>query len=236
METTLPALPVLRRAITLPLDTVEWRDSGNGNDYTLRGHAAVFGRLSEDLGGFREMLEPGAFRGALRGGPDVRLLFNHDPNFVMARTASQTLELREDATGLHVWARVAPTQWVTDLRTSMQRGDVDQMSFAFTIREGGDDWAIAEDGTVVRTIRTDGVEQLFDASVVTYPAYPQTDAAMRTVLDDAVKRGRLVLPGAAETDDAALQAAADAEARTRHLSAVRAKGKFALDTILKEKQ
>ena len=113
----------------------------------------------------------------------------------------------------------------------MQRGDIDQMSFAFTIREGGDDWAIAEDGAVVRTIRADGVEELFDASVVTYPAYPQTDAAMRSVLDDAVKRGRLVLPGATESDDAALQAAADAEARRRHLIALRAKGTAALSTI-----
>lgn len=235
METdTLPALPVLRRAVTLPLDEVEWRDSGNGSDYTMRGHAAVFGRLSEDLGGFRELIEAGAFRGALRGTPDVRLLFNHDPNYVMARTASGSLELREDQTGLHVWARVAPMQWVTDLRTSMQRGDVDQMSFAFTIRDGGDEWAIAEDGTVVRTIRADGVEELFDVSVVTFPAYPQTDAAMRSVLDDAVKRGRLALPGAAENDDAALQAAADAEARRRRILALRAQGTVALNSITKE--
>lgn len=235
METdTLPALPVLRRAVTLPLDEVEWRDSNNGTDYTMRGHAAVFGRLSEDLGGFRELIEQGAFRDALRGTPDVRLLFNHDPNFVMARTRSGSLELREDQTGLHVWARVAPMQWVTDLRTSMQRGDIDQMSFAFTIRDGGDDWAIAEDGTVVRTIRADGVDELFDVSVVTFPAYPQTDAAMRSVLDDAVKRGRLALPGAAENDDAALQAAADAEARRRRILALRAEGAVALNSITKE--
>lgn len=187
-----PASPVLRHAFSL--DNIEWRQAENGRseDYTLRGHAAVFNHLSDDLGGFRELLQPGAFRAALRKQPDVRLLFNHDPNFVMARTASGTLELREDSTGLHVWARIAPLKWVDDLRTSMQRGDIDQMSFAFTLRdeEGSDEWAVAEDGTVIRTIRSDGVADLFDVSVVTYPAYPQTDAAMRE-LRSAVDRGRL---------------------------------------------
>lgn len=189
--------PVLRHALTFTLDEIEWRKAENGrsDDYTLRGHAAVFNALSEDLGGFREMLEPGAFRAALRGSPDVRLLFNHNPDRVLARSTaaangSPSLELREDKTGLHVWARVAPRMWVDDLRVEMQAGLVDQMSFAFTLREGGDDWAVTDDGTVVRTIRADGVEQLFDVSVVTYPAYPQTDAAMRE-LRNAVEGGRL---------------------------------------------
>jgi HK97 family phage prohead protease len=186
----LPPVPVLRH--TFALDHVEWRQAENGRseDFTLRGHAAVFNKLSEDLGGFREILEPGAFRAALRKNPDVRLLFNHDPNYVMARTASGTLELREDQAGLHVWARVAPLAWVADLRASMQRGDIDQMSFAFTLRDEGDDWAVTEDGTVVRTIRGDGVDLLADVSVVTYPAYPQTDAGMRE-LRTAVEHGRL---------------------------------------------
>jgi len=185
--------PVICRALTVPLADVEWRDSGNGTDFTLRGHAAVFNSLSEDLGGFKELIQPGAFRAALRSNPDVRLLFNHDPNYVMARTASGTLELREDIQGLHVWARVPPLAWISDLRASMQRGDIDQMSFAFTIGDEGDDWAVADDGTVVRTIRADGVNGLFDVSVVTYPAYRATDANMRSVLEDAVKRG--LVPG-----------------------------------------
>jgi HK97 family phage prohead protease len=162
----------------LTLEDVEWRDAGD-SDYTLRGHAAVFNRLSEDLGGFREIIEPGFFRAALRRSPDVRALLNHDSNFVLARTASGTLELSEDTTGLRIAARVAHTSYATDLRLAMQRGDVDQMSFAFSLREGGDDWAVAEDGTVVRTLRADGADQLYDVSVATYPAYEQTDAAMR---------------------------------------------------------
>lgn len=187
--------PTTVRHHYVPLDSVEWRNSGDPerpNETTLRGHAAVFNSLSEDLGGFREMLAPGAFRAALRRQPDVRLLVNHDPNYVMARTASGTLELREDNTGLHVFARVDRNiSWVEDLRASMQRGDVDQMSFAFTIRDGGDDWAVTEDGNTIRTILPDGIDGLFDVSVVSFPAYDRTAVSMRGVLEQAVAAGRL---------------------------------------------
>lgn len=191
--TTTP--PPVRRTFTVPMDVAEWRDSGDPErrgETTLRGHAAVFNRPSEDLGGFREMLAPGAFRAVLRTQPDVRLLLNHDPNYVLARTASGTLELREDTTGLHVFARVdTGISWVADLRTSMRRGDIDQMSFAFTVAEGGDTWAVTEDGQVMRTVNQDGVDGLYDATVATYPAYPQTDAGMRSLLEHAVEQGQL---------------------------------------------
>jgi HK97 family phage prohead protease len=186
---------VVRRSLVVPFDSIEWRDSGNPDtptDTTIRGHAAVYNSLSGDLGGFRELIEPGAFRAALRAQPDVRLLLNHDSNFVMARTASGTLELREDTTGLHVFARVdRRISWVEDLRTSMQRGDIDQMSFAFTLKDNGDDWAVAENGDVVRTIRADGVDSLFDVSVVTYPAYEATAVNIRSDIDRAIRSGRL---------------------------------------------
>jgi HK97 family phage prohead protease len=125
----------------------------------------------------------------------VRLLFNHDANKVLARTTASvdgkpSLELREDKTGLHVWAVIQPRTWVNDLAVEMDAGLIDQMSFAFTISEGGDDWAVAEDGTVVRTVRADGVDGLYDVSVVTYPAYPQTAVGVRD-LRNAVAAGRL---------------------------------------------
>jgi uncharacterized protein len=167
----------------LTLDELEWRD-GQADEWTLEGHAAVFNQLSGDLGGFREIIEPGFFRTALRKAPDVRALINHDPNLVLARTAAGTLELREDGTGLRVRARVAKTSYANDLRLGMQRGDVDQMSFAFSLAEDGDDWAIGEDGTIVRTLRADGADQLYDVSLATYPAYAGTDAAIRQLEGD----------------------------------------------------
>ena len=202
----------LRHALTFALDDVEVRKAQNGRseNYTVRGHAAVFNSLSDDLGGFKEMLEPKAFRDALRGNPDVRLLQNHDSNRVLARTVTQidgkpSLELREDKDGLHVWAVVKPRGWKADFLEDVHDGLYDQMSFAFDIREGGDDWAVADDGTVVRTIRADGVAGLYDVSIVTYPAYQATDVAARE-LRSAVESGRLpatVLGEPAKTQDSA---------------------------------
>lgn len=220
------AVPVLRREVTVPLLDVEWRDSGNpdrANETTLRGYAAVFNSLSEDLGGFREILEPGAFRASLRKQPDVRLLFNHDPNYVMARTSSGSLELREDSRGLHVFARVdKDMSWVADLRKSMQRGDIDQMSFAFALHEDARDWAVTDDGQVVSTIRADGVDDMFDVSVVTYPAYRATSVNMRSVLDDAILRGRL--PGAA----VGIADSGPGDSNRRKLVAARARARVAV--------
>lgn len=232
-----------RTAFVVPFKA-EWRDSGNPAtpyETTLRGHAAVFNSMSEDLGGFRELIAPGAFRAALRKNPDVRLLFNHDSNYVLARTASGTLELREDAQGLHVFARVdRRMSWVEDLRTSMARGDIDQMSFAFTVADGGDTWAVADDGKVVRTINADGVDGLYDVSVVTYPAYTSTSVDMRDVLMRAATEGRLpegvAAPvvehhqGAGPGSGSSSTPAAGLDANLRRLAALRARAAAATAT------
>lgn len=228
--------------LTAPLGEIEWREAQNGrsDEWTVTGHAAVFGALSEDLGGFREVLEPGAFRSALARNPDVRLLSNHNPDYVLARTRSRTLEVREDDHGLRVWARVAPLTWIDDLRRSMQRGDIDQMSFAFTLADGGDDWAVENDGTTVRTIRADGVRELFDVSIVTYPAYPAARAAIRArALEEAIRSGRV--PSLARPVAEAIPAPeveVDGEQARERLRVLRAKSRRAVLAIdsMKEPQ
>jgi HK97 family phage prohead protease len=115
---------------------------------------------------------------------DVRFLINHDSNLVLARTKSGTLELSEDERGLRIYARVAPYSYAEDLRIAIERGDVDQMSFAFTTEQ--DSWSKTEDGENLR--RVSRVKDLFDVSVVTYPAYPETKTE---VLQRAVARGLL---------------------------------------------
>ena len=156
-----------------PLARVEWRDSGAGpENKTIRGYAAVFGSMSQDLGGFREVIAPGAFAEVLSRGPDVRLLYNHDDGAVMARTKSGTLELAEDETGLRVWARVDMADPdVQRVVPKMVRADVDQMSFAFTVEE--DDWTESA-GYPLRTIRSIG--ELYEVSGVPFPAYEATKA------------------------------------------------------------
>jgi uncharacterized protein len=128
----------------------------------------------EDLGGFREKIAPGAFKRSLENGADVRALLNHDSNYVLGRNKSGTLFLSEDERGLKIEITPPDTQWARDLMVSMERGDIDQMSFGFyTI---SDDWE-TKDGENIRTLRE---VELFDVSVVTYPAYTATSANVRS--------------------------------------------------------
>jgi HK97 family phage prohead protease len=138
----------------------------------IEGYAAVFGQWSEDLGGFREMVRPGAFAKTIQEA-DVRALWNHDPNYVLGRVRSGTLELAEDDVGLRFSVSPPDTSWAQDLMITMRRGDVSQMSFGFEkVRDVWD-----KDGEeLTRTL----VEvHLYDVSPVTFPAYPQTSAEVR---------------------------------------------------------
>jgi HK97 family phage prohead protease len=144
------------------------------------GYAAVFNSDSEDLGGFKEQIAPGAFTRALNDKQDVRALFNHDPNHILGRTKSGTLTLKQDEDGLNFECLMPDTQTARDLMTSLERGDIDQCSFGFMVR--GEQW-YDEKGKEVsawrgsRRVITDC--DLFDVSAVTYPAYPATSVQAR---------------------------------------------------------
>ena len=138
----------------------------------FRGHAAVFDQESQDLGGFTEVIARGAFRRALTESQDTVALFNHDSNLVLGRTTNRTLELKEDPRGLHAEFNAPDTQYARDIRELVKRGDVHQMSFAFTVLR--DDWQERTDGTVLRRVLE--VDRLYDVSLVTTPAYTQTTA------------------------------------------------------------
>ena len=156
---------------------VDLRAGLEGESRTLEGYAVVFGSMSEDLGGFREIVEPGAFGEALNESPDVRALFNHDPSLVLGRTVNGTLRLAEDATGLRVAVTLPDTSYAADVHRLVERGDVNQMSFAFRTRKGGETWA-TEEGQRVRRLRS---LALYDVSVVTFPAYQATTVAARAL-------------------------------------------------------
>lgn len=206
------------------LDNVEIRDSGAGDgQLTMRGHAAVFNRPSHDLGGFREIIAPGAFSDVLDRTPDVHLVWDHDTSLTLARTKNKTLELREDPYGLHVWARLAPTSYAKDLEVLMRRGDVDQMSFKFMI--DSEEWHEADDGAITATVTR--VKELFDVTVCAQGAYPQTDASLaRCRLTDAIEQGRV--SGRAQ-DTIARSAGGDQSAR---LAQMRAKARV-ISTLTK---
>ena len=134
----------------------------------LQGYAALFDDTT-DLGPFKERIDRGAFDGVLDS--DVRLLLNHD-GAPYARTKSGTMEIGVDERGLHYRATLGNTQAARDLYDMVKRGDMDQMSFGFTIAE--QDW---DEANTVRTIKRVG--ELFELSVVPFPAYANTVAEAR---------------------------------------------------------
>ncbi|POP53072.1 HK97 family phage prohead protease [Zhongshania marina] len=154
---------------------IEQRAEGDNKVPMIVGYAAVFDSLSENLGGFREQIAVGAFDGVL--GDDVRCAFNHDPSMILGRTVSGTLRISVDGTGLRYECDPPDTQVARDLMVSLERKDVDQSSFRFTVDE--DSWDEDDDGRVVRTIKK--FKRLIDVSPVTYPAYPDTSVAQRSL-------------------------------------------------------
>lgn len=169
---------------TFTIKDVEARQAEDGT-MRLSGYAAVFNDDSVPLP-FIERIAPGAFRKTLSETPDVRLLINHE-GLPLARTKNGTLRLTEDQVGLYMDADLPDTQAARDLYTLVERGDVDQMSFAFrVIRQK---W---NEGRTERTLTelslADG-----DVSVVTYPAYPTTTVEAREQIAaarQAIKEGR----------------------------------------------
>lgn len=140
----------------------------------IGGYAALFNVVSEELWGFREEIAPGAFAQTLQDGTDVRALFNHDPNLVLGRSTAGTLRLQEDDRGLAFEIDLPDTSYAQDLWRLIERRDVSQMSFGFLVVT--DEWRM-QDGLPLRTVRT---ADLFDVSPVTYPAYAETNVAVRS--------------------------------------------------------
>lgn len=148
----------------------------------VRGYAAKFqtdSLIMENRSGmsFVEILSPGAFDNVLND--DVRALVNHDPNLVLARSKNGTgsLKIGTDKIGLWYEFELPDTQIGRDLRTSLERGDIDQSSFGFIV--GQDKVEKRSDGMIQRTISS--VKELLDVSVVTYPAYPDATVALRSI-------------------------------------------------------
>lgn len=171
---------------TFTVRDIETREAEDGA-MRLSGYAAVFNDPSVPLP-FSERIAPGAFRKTLSETPDVRLLINHE-GLPLARTKNGTLTLSEDEVGLRFDADLPDTTEARDLWTLIQRGDVDQMSFAFRV--------IRQKWSADRTERTLTEVSLADGdvSVVTYPAYPTTTVEAREHLANAiqaVKEGREV--------------------------------------------
>ncbi|MEN6334124.1 MAG: HK97 family phage prohead protease [Phycisphaerales bacterium] len=165
----------------------------------LTGYAAKFNRWSEDLGGFREKIAPGAFSAVLKD--DVRCLKNHDANLILGRTSSGTLKLESNSVGLKYTVDVPDTTTGRDTVEEVRRKDITGCSFSFSVLE--DDWRYLEDGSIERTIIK--LRSLYDVGPVTYPAYPDTTVAARSL--EQFRKGREPVAAPGKEDQSPVEAA-----------------------------
>jgi HK97 family phage prohead protease len=152
----------------------EVRQAANGM-WQFRGYAAVFNSNSEPLP-FTERILPGAFDRTLRSRNNIKMYLNHDSTLVLGSTRAKTVRLSTDSKGLLTDADLPDTSYARDLVVMMERGDVDSMSFGFSVPRNGDNWS--EDG-MTRELRE---VRLHEVSVVTgFPAYRATTATVRSL-------------------------------------------------------
>jgi len=151
----------------LSVDSFEVREDSDGMH--LEGYAALFNSRSENLGGFTEMIQPGAFRASLRARNDIKFLYNHDTGAVLGSTRADTLTLTEDERGLRVSGLLPNTTHGRDAAELVKRGDVSAFSFGFSMpARGGDSWNAEGTERMLKSVR------LHEVSLVAFPAYPET--------------------------------------------------------------
>ncbi len=142
---------------------------------TIGGYAAKFNRMSQNLGGFVERIDPAFFNKSRGDGwPGVIARYNHDDNLLLGTTGAGTLRLGVDEVGLNY--EVDPPQARADVYELVQRGDVRQSSFAFEMFE--DDWATTDQGFPMRTLLSG---RLYDVAPVNTPAYEDTSVGLRSL-------------------------------------------------------
>jgi len=149
-------------------------DGDNGNP-TIHGYAAIFGAESEGLP-FREIIEQGAFTESVLK-DDIVGLFNHDPSFVLGRKSSKTMRVEEDTKGLRFEIDPPDTGMGRDVPVLIKRGDVKGASFRFLVKPGGEHWE-GEGEELTRHLTN---LRLMDVSPATFPAYPSTSVAARSL-------------------------------------------------------
>lgn len=178
----------INRSLTFDVGRAEVRyaqmEGSDTKTATMRGYAAKFNTLSELMWDFRETIAPGAFDDVLQD--DVRALFNHDPNLILGRLPAGTLRLSVDDVGLLYEVDLPDVDYARNLAVSIERGDVTQSSFAFSLALEGDKLEKKADGTYLRTITK--IERLYDVAPVTYPAYPDTTVGQRDFMESLKSR------------------------------------------------
>lgn len=165
-----------RRALTTP---PELRADDGGK--VARGYAALFNSRAQIGDWFIEELAAGAFTDTLKS-EDVRALIDHDTGRVIGRSGAGTLRLKEDERGLYTEIDLPDTSDGRDLAVQLERGDISGMSFGFRVTK--EEW----DETGEMPVRTIKAVDLFEVSAVAFPAYADTEIALRSLADARKER------------------------------------------------
>jgi hypothetical protein len=152
-------------------------EPGDNGRPVIKGYAAKFNTLSEDMGGFRETILPGAFD--LERSTDIIFNFEHSDPLIMGRSTSGTLRVAVDDIGLAFECEAPNTTLGNDIVELIKRGDISGCSFAFIVDESGEQWDTTDDDTPLRKL-TKGIT-VFDVCVCVHPAYQDTEVALRSL-------------------------------------------------------
>lgn len=170
-----------KRQVTTKIQ-IRAADGDESKSQVIEGYALKFNRQSDVLGGgwgptFRETIDPHALDNANMS--NVVATFNHDENQVLGRTGVN-LQLSVDNIGLKFQVQPPDTQLARDLMTNIDAGIINQCSFAFTIPDEAtaQDWEESNEDNVDYIRSINQIDHLYDVSVVTTPAYPDTEAVV----------------------------------------------------------
>lgn len=159
---------------TVDITNIQTRSAEN-EPIKISGYAAVFNSRTSIGDWFDETISPGAFDKSISAkNADIRALYNHNWDNVLGRTKASTLTLREDDKGLNFEIELPNTSYARDLAESMERGDIDQCSFGFFVEEGKERWDYSQEPA----LRTLEEVELYEISIVSIPAYDDTEAAL----------------------------------------------------------
>jgi HK97 family phage prohead protease len=192
------------------INSVDFEVRAEGDGMTFTGYASVFNSPSEDLGGFVEYVAPGAFKRSLQSRNEVKLLWNHDAGEPLASLRGGTMQLVEDSRGLKVTAQLPQTSRGRDVAELLRTKVIDSMSFGFNVIR--DSWST--DGKI-RTLES---VRLFETSIVSFPAYSQTTATVRsaqTINPDELADALLKLESGEELDSKSAELITDVVAKLK---------------------
>lgn len=176
------------------IDTCEVREKTDAKAETVNfgGRAILYDHETELWDGFYEKINTDAFKDAVET-DDVRCLFNHDPNIVLGRNKSGTLLLVNSDSGVDFTVEAPASDRFKELAESVKRGDINQCSFAFSVES--ETWSYDDNGDVHRSIN---LGKLYDVSIVTYPAYEDTEAYCRSKKQELTEKRKKENKGADE--------------------------------------